>query len=417
MPAFSILNTCVLKTTVINESSTLHLESRWRIENWANGSWFDAEERANVLESASSSLERTDNSTIGLHIPKIFHRSHKYSVQTLIESFAVESGVFSDEKVERLGSNLCSCQELNPDYETRYYDDFQVESILQTTITTLQDSNMQIALARLSDNSRLSQAFVMKSDWFRLAVIYLVGGWWLDGDVRCIDSVTDVLRNGSAVGDAAKNVIDRITAGSTSGFRVRPESLSGCIFAWEGELPAGKSSPLNWAFGCAPRHPIILTAMKELANRVLKLKITEVPDPFKAKVRTPQGSVRYIDVLHTTGPGMLEAVFASYAGVELKKLRENFGETASSETWDMISAIYPRGKHHSDGLVLMLPYCFFRSRGCKHLERHFDDKVIFHHEFDTSWRPSFWHNYYREEKRVRNDGAEAGNKTGMKTEL
>ena len=45
--------------------------------------------------------------------------------------------------------------------------------------------------------------------------------------------------------------------------------------------------------------------------------------------------------------------------------------------------------------VVLLPYCFFRSRGCPHLHANhsaFADRVLFHHEFDTAWRPSFWHN-------------------------
>lgn len=47
--------------------------------------------------------------------------------------------------------------------------------------------------------------------------------------------------------------------------------------------------------------------------------------------------------------------------------------------------------------VVVLPYCFFRSRGCVHLEARFSDRVMFHHEFDTSWRPSYWHNYLDKE--------------------
>ena len=46
-------------------------------------------------------------------------------------------------------------------------------------------------------------------------------------------------------------------------------------------------------------------------------------------------------------------------------------------------------------LVAVLPYCFFRSRGCDHLQRRLNDDVVFHHEFETTWRRSFWHNFYR----------------------
>lgn len=43
--------------------------------------------------------------------------------------------------------------------------------------------------------------------------------------------------------------------------------------------------------------------------------------------------------------------------------------------------------------MLVLPYCFFRAKGCPHLAARFGDKVMFHHEFETDWRPSFWHNF------------------------
>ena len=36
-------------------------------------------------------------------------------------------------------------------------------------------------------------------------------------------------------------------------------------------------------------------------------------------------------------------------------------------------------------------------RGCPHLAAlPFNDRVLFHHEFDTAWRASYWHNYLPE---------------------
>ena len=62
------------------------------------------------------------------------------------------------------------------------------------------------------------------------------------------------------------------------------------------------------------------------------------------------------------------------------------------------------GRVGGAGAVLVLPYCFFRSRGCPHLAKRFDDRVIFHHEFDTDWRPAFWHNYFDPQPAARHDG-------------
>ena len=113
-----------------------------------------------------------------------------------------------------------------------------------------------------------------------------------------------------------------------------------------------------------------------------------------------------------TGPAQLEASLTRLAwawGMESERLiglRMNVtGESRTNRsTWDRPTVIglasrpvwSTSGQDSSldaQGPVLVLPYCFFRSRGCGHLAR-FDDAVIFHHEFETDWRPAFWHNFY-----------------------
>ena len=61
-------------------------------------------------------------------------------------------------------------------------------------------------------------------------------------------------------------------------------------------------------------------------------------------------------------------------------------------TWSAVTTV-----DNDRGAVTVLPYCFFRSRGCPHLAADFDDRVLFHHEFDTAWRASYWHNYLEED--------------------
>ena len=68
------------------------------------------------------------------------------------------------------------------------------------------------------------RAFVMRTDLARLAIIYLMGGWWLDADAACLDSLTEHL----------------------------PQS-DGCVLAWEGSVADTPSAPLNWAMGCPAR--------------------------------------------------------------------------------------------------------------------------------------------------------------------
>lgn len=306
-----------------------------------------------------------------LGIPKLIHRSHKHKASQL--------------RVEpRLWANLGSCARLNPEHETRYYDDGQVVAALQDFAAGANSRQVNMSLKRLSVRP-LSSAFVLRSDWFRLAAVYQSGGWWLDGDVRCIDPIDEVLNTPS--------VVKVVTAALRTPARA-------CVFAWEGEVSQPTSAPLNWAFGCPQRHPFLRHVMEELATRVLGVEAKEQRDLFAAPVQTQQG-IRYVDVLRTTGPGMVGEALTSYAGRDLRKIREKFGERSDDQsTWDVVSVVRPKGDTAGWGTVVLLPYCFFRSRGCPHLLPRFQDRPIFHHEFDTSWRPSFWHNFFDGEKEL-----------------
>jgi hypothetical protein len=132
-------------------------------------------------------------------------------------------------------------------------------------------------------------------------------------------------------------------------------------------------------------------AIKELAARVTafeRTRPTKAPqsrvDLFGAPTADP--GVR-VPVLDMSGPGMVRDVLAHYAslgpdrGVQsdiLGTVRRAFGEEdGRRETWDRVSVVGPgrlgtgtgqtlgEGSCSSEsGIVIMLPYCFFRSRGC-----------------------------------------------------
>eukprot|EP00928_Gymnodinium_smaydae_P023327 TRINITY_DN19293_c0_g1_i1.p1 TRINITY_DN19293_c0_g1~~TRINITY_DN19293_c0_g1_i1.p1 ORF type:complete len:380 (-),score=30.79 TRINITY_DN19293_c0_g1_i1:25-1164(-) len=337
---------------------------------------------------ALPSLYDNASLTDALQIPRVFHRSHRWNANQII----AES--------PRLHRNLVSCFEINPHHETRYYDNTQVEEVLQHFVDLFPaDPVFQSALQNLR-REPFASAFVLLSDWFRLAVLHLFGGWWLDADVRCIDSLDITFKVGAGVANAVQASISDPHSGHSA---IRKSSLAesslsnGCVFAWEGELPQDKSSALNWAFGCSANHPFLLHTMRELAHRVIALRTSKEHDAFSAKVEV-NGEQHFVDVLHTTGPGMLGDALGDYAKMDLRRLREKFGEIVDKpETWDAVSSICLDADEETPvchGLVVLLPYCFFRSRGCKHLARRFHDRVVFHHEFDTSWRPSYWHNYF-----------------------
>ena len=95
---------------------------------------------------------------------------------------------------------------------------------------------------------------------------------------------------------------------------------------------------------------------------------------------------RYCPGSRTDGPGhALGDALRAYAGASSNRaLREAAGERADdASTWARATTVKD---------VTVLPYCYFRSRGCPHLAG--ADVVFFHHEFDTAWRPAFWHNHY-----------------------
>eukprot|EP00927_Polykrikos_kofoidii_P039449 TRINITY_DN33832_c0_g1_i1.p1 TRINITY_DN33832_c0_g1~~TRINITY_DN33832_c0_g1_i1.p1 ORF type:complete len:426 (-),score=39.50 TRINITY_DN33832_c0_g1_i1:243-1520(-) len=354
-----------------------------------------------------------------LRIPRVLHRSHKY-------------GAAEVHLQPRLWANLLSCSQLNPEHESRYYDDKQADAVLQIVVDHLKDKEMSHALKKIR-HGKLGKVFVLRADWFRLAALWLFGGWWLDGDVRCIDSIDSSFNLEGPLASAARHALAE--AAIMADRSDCPETLTavedgrseGCVLAWEGELPQPKSAPLNWALGCSPRHPFLLHTMRELARRVINLRPSKQPDPFSAIL--PGKVPKYVDVLHTTGPGMLGEALSDYAQSNLRGLRERFGEAiASKESWDAVSVVFGQEAqklrekdavpvHCPAGPVVLLPYCFFRSRGCGHLHRRFNDTIVFHHEFDTSWRPSFWHNYFDQAPSAVLADAEAASAASARLEL
>jgi len=317
-------------------------------------------------------------------IPKLIHRSHKLNVNEF-------------DSDAQLTANLQSCMLLNPEYKTRYYGDVQVLSLLLDVIAETTDpdqfKNVSAAIRRLSGDP-LSSVFVMRSDWFRLAALYKYGGWWLDGDVRCIDGIGEVLSSG-ALTDSVKAALELSGKGVEGWSEARVSKVAkpgACLFAWEGDLLQPVSAPGNWAFGCPAKHPFLQHAMDELVKRVLDMKYSEEEDPFSARLESAEGP-RYVDVVHTTGVGMIGDALHQYAGKALSEVRRVFGEREDQQTWDRVSVVWPADPDTVGGALIVLPYCFFRSRGCAHLARNLEDRVIFHHEFEASWRTSVGLNY------------------------
>jgi hypothetical protein len=162
------------------------------------------------------------------------------------------------------------------------------------------------------------------------------------------------------------------------------------------------SSPLNWALGCKRRHPFLLQAMLHSSRNVLSWLRpddggTRPAQPeFCAQVGPPGGRVA-VPVLLLTGPAALQQALENYSKalmhMSLDRLRKYHGERGEEpDTWGQISLIKGAGGGGAAAAasVLVLPYCFFRSRGCLHLRQRYGDRVIFHHEFDTGEERPLW---------------------------
>lgn len=289
-------------------------------------------------------------------IPRVLHRSHNLSVAQL-------AGFGEDTALgRRVAQNVASCARVNPKFETRWYEDRHLDGVLDAVAGL--DPRLEV-LVRTLRAPPLAGIYVLRADVARLGLAYLRGGWWLDADAVCLDALGAHLP------------------------RTR-----GCVLAWEGAVGDGASAPLNWALGCPAKHAFPLDAALLVADRVASF----AADRFRAGAacagaRRPfcaTGDGVAVPVLDLTGPAAVGAALAEYAGVRsLDAPRAAAGEVAGNPaTWAAVTTI-----ENALGPVTVLPYCFFRSRGCGHLDAEYDDRVLFHHEFDTDWRPTRFHNY------------------------
>ena len=273
---------------------------------------------------------------------KVLHRSHNYSAAALT---AATGGA----RLGRTRRNVVSCAVQNPDYATIWYDDAALDAFLDEVT----DARISRAVATLR-RPPLASHFVLRTDLARLLLVHTYGGWWLDADAVCIDPLSSL-------------------------------RIDGCVFAWEGSVADEPSAPLNWAFACRRGHGFPLQAALLAADRIAAFSEDAEACAGERRAYCAGGTIPVLDL---TGPAMLGDALQVYAGASSNRaLREAAGERAGeASTWARATTVKD---------VTVLPYCYFRSRGCPHLAG--ADVVFFHHEFDTAWRPAFWHNHYSDE--------------------
>ena len=268
---------------------------------------------------------------------RVLHRSHNFSAAALT---AAGGGA----RLGRTRRNVVSCAVQNPGYATIWYDDAALDAFL--------DEVTDARIAAAIDDPPAAAVI----ETFRPA-------------------------HGPRAA-AARPHVRRVVARRRRGLHrssLRTRDRGVCVrVGGLGRRPP--SAPLNWAFACEKGHELPLHAALLAADRIAA---------FSGDAEACAGERRsvlrgrYYPGPRPDGPGHARRRATSVRGASSNRaLREAAGERAdAASTWATTTTVKD---------VTVLPYCYFRSRGCPHLAG--ADVVFFHHEFDTAWRPAFWHN-------------------------
>ena len=173
-------------------------------------------------------------------IPKIFHQTYK--AKDIAEPYKTYRQKLLD---------------LHPGWEYLFYDDNDCREIVSRYFPSF----LPIYDSRVAD--------IQRADIFRMMAVYAFGGFYLDIDVECINSLDQLCE-----------------------FR--------CVFAEEITLTKeetekkGHRDPVrvaNYMFGSEPGHPFLLHVLKKMAEE------------------SPREIITVDDVLESTGPGLLTTVY------------------------------------------------------------------------------------------------------------
>lgn len=160
-------------------------------------------------------------------------------------------------------------KEFHPFWNVQVYDDMDARQIIARELPGM----LPIYDAYERD--------IQRADLFRLAVVYLYGGFYMDFDMLCLKNMDALCQYALVLGEE-KTLSD------------------------EECVKLGHQFPLriaNYMFGSGPRHPFWLDVLQE------------------AEKRSHARVLREEDVLQTTGPGLLTDVYhqvgSTYPDIEL----------------------------------------------------------------------------------------------------
>lgn len=147
----------------------------------------------------------------------------------------------------------------HPDWEYRFYDDAQCDQIICDYLPDFLETYRGYKYA------------IQKADFFRIAVVYLFGGFYADLDIKILKPLD-------------------------------PLETYSCIFP----LESNKTLTIgNYMFGSEAKHPFLQEVLNQL-NKNCSINI------FSDN-----------DVLISTGPGMITNLFSSYKDIDKVTILEN----------------------------------------------------------------------------------------------
>jgi mannosyltransferase OCH1-like enzyme len=178
-------------------------------------------------------------------IPQIFHHTNK--TKDIPERYRAYHGKLMD---------------LHPDWECRFYDDTDCRKIVMRYFPSF----LPVYEKAATD--------IQRADIFRIIAVYGMGGFYLDLDVECFNSLDDLCGFDCVLGEEVtltEEMTDRL--GHRDSVRVA-----------------------SYMFGSKPGHPLLLRVLRKMANESTR------------EIKTED------DILESSGPGLLTTVYFDYKG-------------------------------------------------------------------------------------------------------
>ena len=258
----ALMNELIVKDDVaIIDSPELYIYSHSGNNTWSDGHFENIFNASTVLDPTKrclieNLLQSYDVVDSNQQIPKIIHQTHHFQLENLPNQLKIYQA---------------SIEKTNSQWQYEYYDDAESRQFISRHMPNFLCVYDDLHLA------------VQQADLFRLIVIYVKGGFYLDLDIELIKP------------------LDKLTEYA-------------CVFAEEVFLNNATRDKLghrhstriaNYMFGAAPRNEFIGYLIQQYMSKI----------PFEIQSED--------DVLDNTGPGMVTDAYFNYPNIDEIKLIKN----------------------------------------------------------------------------------------------